>query len=87
MNEKYSKAYGESTQAKHTKKDEWNRKERKGRKNHYFYVIFAFLAVKLFSVDLYRQAAHARSNHPNRKATPPIGVIAPSQRIPVKLRM
>ena len=35
----------------------------------------------------YRQAAQARSNQPKRKATPPMGVMAPSQRIPVKLRM
>jgi hypothetical protein len=35
----------------------------------------------------YRQAAQARSSQPKRKATPPMGVMAPSQRIPVKLRM
>jgi hypothetical protein len=35
----------------------------------------------------YRQAAQARSSQPKRKATPPIGVMAPSQRIPVKLKM
>src|SRR5262249_15838759 len=35
----------------------------------------------------YRQAAQARSSQPKRKATPPIGVMAPSQRIPVKLNL
>ncbi len=41
----------------------------------------------LLSAVCYRQAAQARSSQPKRKATPPMGVIAPSQRIPVKLRM
>jgi len=40
-----------------------------------------------FSAACYRQAAQARSNQPKRKATPPMGVMAPSQRIPVKLKM
>lgn len=35
--------------------------------------------------DYPRSAINARQTHPAMKATPPIGVIAPSQRAPVKV--
>jgi hypothetical protein len=41
----------------------------------------------VLSAARYRQAAQARSSQPSRNATPPIGVMAPSQRVPVKLKM
>ena len=86
----YLANFGVTTLADYSKRSQRQaRVEMDERRRTYRYVVTRRLsaneAYEAFSAACYRHAAQASSSQPRRKATPPMGVMAPIQRIPVKL--